>query len=103
MLVNAPLWFVKVTFVILNQFQIKISFICISDTCNVNNGECGSDATCSHDPKTNAVQCTCNIGFTNTSLTPNVVCTGKTNIITSSLHFLFNCRRLQSTEWWMPS
>lgn len=48
----------------------------ISDSCQVNNGGCDPCASCSHDPTTNAVQCTCKIGYTNTGSGSNVVCKG---------------------------
>ena len=34
------------------------------DSCLVDNGQCDPNATCSHNATTNAVVCTCNIGFT---------------------------------------
>ncbi|CAF3718297.1 unnamed protein product [Rotaria socialis] len=48
----------------------------ISDSCTVNNGDCHSNADCSHDATTNAVQCICNTGYTNTGSGSTVVCTG---------------------------
>ncbi|CAF4099951.1 unnamed protein product, partial [Rotaria magnacalcarata] len=44
------------------------------DSCTVNNGDCGSYATCSHDAITNAAICTCKAGYTNTGSATNVVC-----------------------------
>jgi hypothetical protein len=51
--------------------------VLIVDSCLVNNGGCHVDATCSHDSKTNAVICTCKVGYTNTGSSSNVVCVGK--------------------------
>lgn len=45
-----------------------------SDSCNVNNGGCNSNATCSHDSTTYACTCTCKTGFVNTGSATNVVC-----------------------------
>ena len=46
------------------------------DSCLVNNGGCDPSALCSHDPRTNACQCSCKNGYTNTGSMSNVVCTG---------------------------
>lgn len=48
----------------------------ISDSCQVNNGGCETNAICSHDETTFAVICTCKIGFTNVGLNSNVTCQG---------------------------
>ncbi|CAF2100973.1 unnamed protein product [Rotaria magnacalcarata] len=45
-----------------------------ADSCTLNNGDCGSYATCSHNTTTNAVICTCKVGYTNTGSDTNVVC-----------------------------
>lgn len=50
----------------------------------INNGGCDPSATCSHDPKTNACQCTCKNGYVNTGSASNVVCTGR--FIPSTYH-----------------
>lgn len=47
-----------------------------TDSCKVNNGGCDNNAVCSHDSNTNAVKCTCKVGYTNTGSESNVVCTG---------------------------
>ncbi|CAF2072897.1 unnamed protein product, partial [Rotaria magnacalcarata] len=44
--------------------------------CTVNNGGCGSNATCSYNATTKAVTCNCKGGYTNTGSSVNVVCTG---------------------------
>ncbi|CAF2193976.1 unnamed protein product, partial [Rotaria magnacalcarata] len=44
-------------------------------TCTIKNGGCDPNAGCSHDNTTNAVECTCKTGYTNTGVAPNVVCT----------------------------
>jgi hypothetical protein len=48
----------------------------VIDACEFNNGGCDANAQCSHDAQTNAVQCTCKTGFTNTGCSAKVVCTG---------------------------
>lgn len=50
------------------------------DSCQVKNGGCDANAACSHDRKTNEVVCTCKTGYTNTSPTSTVVCTGTSKI-----------------------
>ncbi|CAF4167660.1 unnamed protein product, partial [Rotaria magnacalcarata] len=50
------------------------------DTCTISNGACDPNAGCSHDNTTNAVECTCKTGYTNTGVAPNVVCTDTCNI-----------------------
>ncbi len=50
----------------------------ILDSCKVKNGGCDPNASCFHDTKTNAVQCRCKIGYTNTGSESKVVCTGNT-------------------------
>ena len=47
----------------------------LSDSCQVNNGGCDTNAVCSHDTTTNAVKCTCKTGYTNTGTGSTVVCT----------------------------
>ncbi|CAF4621154.1 unnamed protein product, partial [Rotaria socialis] len=42
--------------------------------CTDNNGGCDPNATCSHDATTNAIDCTCKTGYTNTGSSVNVVC-----------------------------
>lgn len=51
-------------------------FYMMTDECEINNGECGLNAACSHDPKTNAVVCTCQTGYTNIGTAPDVICAG---------------------------
>lgn len=46
------------------------------DACTVKNGGCDPNALCSHDPKTNAVQCHCKTGYVDTDVGSAVVCTG---------------------------
>ena len=48
----------------------------ISDSCKVNNGGCDPNASCFHDEATNAVNCTCKTGYTNTGSVPAVICKG---------------------------
>ncbi|CAF4473352.1 unnamed protein product [Rotaria socialis] len=43
--------------------------------CQVNNGECGSNATCSHDASTNAVVCSCKNGYVNSGTGSAIRCT----------------------------
>lgn len=50
---------------------------CITDSCQVNNGGCDTNAFCSHDKTTNAVICTCKTGYTNTGSASAVVCKGR--------------------------
>ena len=57
---------------------LLIILYCISDSCQVNNGGCGDNAICSHDDVTDAVKCTCKIGFTNVGSSSAVVCKGST-------------------------
>ena len=47
------------------------------DTCQVKNGGCDGNAVCSHDGTSNAVVCTCKIGYTNAGSATNVTCTGE--------------------------
>ena len=47
-----------------------------TDSCHVNNGGCGPHASCSQDPSTYAVKCTCQTGYTNTGSDSAVNCTG---------------------------
>ena len=54
-----------------------LSLILVLDSCKVNNGGCGPNTVCSHDPTTNVVVCTCNIGYTNTGSASNVICSGR--------------------------
>lgn len=49
----------------------------ILDSCQVENGGCGSCGICSHEPTTNAVKCTMKTGYTNTGSGSTIVCTGK--------------------------
>ena len=56
--------------------SFNILEILISDSCQVNNGGCGPNTICSHDPKTNAVVCSCKPGYTNTGSGSTVVCKG---------------------------
>ncbi|CAM2730445.1 unnamed protein product, partial [Rotaria socialis] len=44
-------------------------------SCQVNNGECGSNATCSHDASTNAVVCSCKNGYVNSGTGSAIRCT----------------------------
>ena len=48
----------------------------IVDSCLVNNGGCGINATCSHDDTTDAVRCTCKTGFINIGSSSAVMCRG---------------------------
>lgn len=48
----------------------------ILDSCQVNNGGCDRNSICSRDAKTNAIECICKTGYTNTGLGAAVVCTG---------------------------
>ncbi|CAF4393575.1 unnamed protein product, partial [Rotaria magnacalcarata] len=41
--------------------------------CTVNNGGCGSNATCSYNATTKAVTCNCKGGYTNTGSSVNVI------------------------------
>ena len=63
-------------FTIARDVSKKYIIRCFLDSCLVNNGGCDASALCSHDPKTNACQCTCKNGYTNTGSATNVVCTG---------------------------
>ena len=53
----------------------------IVDSCQVENGGCGSCGICSHDPTTNAVKCTIKTGYTNTGYGSTIVCTGKATLV----------------------
>lgn len=48
----------------------------VSDSCQVNNGGCGSRANCTRNPTTNVIRCICRAGFVNTGSDSSVVCTG---------------------------
>ena len=60
-----------------------MSMLMFSDSCDVKNGGCHKDASCSHDSVTNEVKCTCKTGFTDISNGSSVVCEGK---LTSHTH-----------------
>ena len=60
----------------------------ISDSCTVNNGGCDPNAFCSHDTTTNAVQCTCKTGYTNTGSGSTTVCKGNTSDLVIELGFM---------------
>ena len=49
----------------------------VTDSCQVNNGGCDSNAICSHDGTSNAVKCTCKTGYSNVGSDSNVVCKGE--------------------------
>lgn len=54
----------------------------ISDSCEVNNGGCHIFASCSHHAITNAVECRCKTGYTNTGCNCHAFCTGKHFVLT---------------------
>ncbi|CAF4407993.1 unnamed protein product, partial [Rotaria magnacalcarata] len=56
------------------NFEPLLTISIFPDSCTVNNGDCGSYATCSHEAITNAAICTCKAGYTNTGTPLNVVC-----------------------------
>lgn len=62
-----------------NDYKSLIEFI--SDSCQVNNGDCDSNAICSFDRTANRVKCTCKTGYSNTGTGSSVVCTGKTSYL----------------------
>lgn len=62
--------------VIVIQCLIIILYYII-DSCQVNNGGCGDNAICSHDDVSDAVKCTCKIGFTNVGSSSAIVCKGR--------------------------
>ena len=71
----------------------SVHWFCIvflKDKCVINNGDCGSNAVCSHDSKTFAIKCTCKTGFTNTGSGSQVVCKGRTAEL--------NCARIRLTS-----
>ena len=53
-------------------------FLWLTDSCNVNNGNCDPYATCSHDRETFAVVCKCKTGYTNVGTMKEVKCEGNT-------------------------
>lgn len=55
--------------------------VIISEDCTVNNGGCGINADCTHDPTTHAVICKCENGYTNNGTSTSFVCIGKTTHI----------------------
>lgn len=72
------------------MFKSNISFEhiihqIISDTCQLCNGGCDADAICSHDPTTNAVVCTCKVGYTNVGIGSTVVCKGNTLLMPNKI------------------
>ena len=89
---------------------VKLLSSCTLDSCKVNNGRCGCNAICSHDAKTYAVVCTCEIGYTNTGSASSYACTGNVErnrmfyYKKSCIPILFtNFRQLFSQEWRMRS
>ncbi|CAF4579308.1 unnamed protein product, partial [Rotaria socialis] len=44
-------------------FPLILNSVLVIDSCKVNNGDCDSNATCTHDSVTFAVVCSCPIGF----------------------------------------
>lgn len=46
------------------------------DVCQVNNGGCGTDATCIHEAATNVAKCICKPGYINIGSASNVICIG---------------------------
>lgn len=44
------------------------------DSCKIKNGGCDKNAKCSHVKTTNAVKCTCNVGFVNVGSDSQVIC-----------------------------
>lgn len=78
------------------------------DECKVKNGGCDVNADCSHNATTNAVVCTCKVGYTDTAPeTDKTVCTGNSDSYLSKMngicHFLIYLmsRQLSRQEWWM--
>ena len=72
----------------------------LTDECDVNNGDCGLNAACTHDAKTNAVQCVCQTGYTNIGTRLDVICAGTNHLILPthpSFSFLFY-RQLSSEQ-----
>lgn len=57
-----------------------------ADSCLKDNGGCDKNAACSHDQSTNAVKCTCKIGYTNVGSESNVTCTGTYSRATQKAH-----------------
>ena len=54
------------------------AILACSDDCKINNGGCDINAECSHNATTNAVICTCKVGYTNTAPEgTKTVCTGQ--------------------------
>ena len=69
--------YAQVVFTDVNEFFCTKCFLkWISDSCKVNNGGCGMNAICSHDAKTNEVECDCLTGYTNTGSGSTFTCTG---------------------------
>ena len=65
----------------------SIRYVCIRlsslfvDSCQVKNGGCDVNAICSHEAGTNAVTCTCKIGYVNVGSSCNVICKGKVFVL----------------------
>lgn len=57
--------------------EYAVCIILFKDKCEVNNGGCGLNAICSHDPQTFEVICACKPGFTNPGTTAQIVCKGR--------------------------
>ena len=72
----------------------------IIDSCQVNNGGCDPNAACYHDPKTNAVQCACNTGYTNVGTDSAVVCKGNVHFFPRTVLILSELKnRVQIPAW----
>ena len=66
-----------------------------SDDCKINNGGCDINAECSHHATTNAVICTCKVGYTNTAPEgTKTVCTGKSSLFSSKRRELLHLIRV---------
>lgn len=70
------------------RFQMN-QFLFMVDSCNVNNGGCDKNATCSHSLQSFAVICTCNTGYTNVGNASSVKCQGKERLSTDQYRFMF--------------
>ena len=62
-----------------SSFAFLFHSICLA-ICEVKNGGCHANATCSYSATNNVITCTCKTGFTNTGSATNVTCTGKIHV-----------------------
>ena len=60
------------------QFLHELCFVCRNtDSCTKSNGGCDDNALCSHASPSNAVVCTCKVGFTMSGTGSDAVCVGE--------------------------